>query len=547
MKPKNNVQAGIGTRPRLRFVPFDLSGVFHAANESDVQRLAIRGAGATLLSSGASLGVQIFSTVILARLLMPSDFGLVAMVSTFSLLLSNFGLNGFTEALIQREKLDHRLASNIFWTSVGAGIVISIAFVASGALLVKFYHNPLVGPVVAVASSAILITSCSVVHLALLKRAMLFSRVAANDIVARAISILATIVLALEGWRYWALVAGMVLLALTQSVGACILCKWRPGAPRRAAGTISVVRFAANVYAHFAFNYFARNTDNLLVGWLFGAQSLGFYKKAYDLFALSVSQTTAPLTNVAVSALSRFDPNSHRYRQSLLNALAVTTFLGMGLGADLTLVGKDVIRVVLGPGWEPAGRLFRFFGPGVGVMLLYTTHNWIHLSIGKADRWFRWGLIEYGVTVLLLVVGLRWDTEGIALAWTVSFWLLTMPALWYALKPIQLGIGPVIGVVWRYPIASLGAGLAAATLMRNFPALGLTGGAAIMRIVVASLGFSILYVASVVLIHGGIAPLRLVGRLLRKMAEGGLPFRRATTTAVDGVLSQSDVAASVAD
>ena len=102
------------------------------------------------------------------------------MVTTFSLLLSNFGLNGFTEAIIQREEMDHTLASNIFWISVSAGLFLTLGFAAAASLLVRFYHNPAVEPVAFGMSITVFITSSSVVHLALLKRAMLFSRLSAR-------------------------------------------------------------------------------------------------------------------------------------------------------------------------------------------------------------------------------------------------------------------------------------------------------------------------------------------------------------------------------
>src|SRR4029077_17082625 len=118
---------------------------------------------------GVGTGIQMISTIVLARLLTAADFGLVTMVTTFSLLLMNFGLNGFTEAAIQREDLDHRLASNLFWISVSAGLVLTIGFAAAGSVLARFYHDPLVARVAIGISPTILITSAQVMHLALLK------------------------------------------------------------------------------------------------------------------------------------------------------------------------------------------------------------------------------------------------------------------------------------------------------------------------------------------------------------------------------------------
>ena len=142
----------------------------------------------------------------------------------------------------------------------------------------------------------------------------------------------------------------------------------------------------------------------------------------------------------------------------------------MGIGADFALVGKDLIRFLLGPGWEEAGRIFALFGPGIGVMLLYNTHGWVHLSIGRPERWFRWGLMEFVCTASLFLLALHWGPSGIAFAWTVSYFLLMFPGFWYAGKPIGLGIGPVFAVIWKFFAASVGAGVGTALIIRDYAA-----------------------------------------------------------------------------
>jgi PST family polysaccharide transporter len=488
-----------------------------------VGELAVRGAGATVLSGGAGLAIQIVSTFVLARLLTPRDFGVVAMVTTFSLILSNFGVNGFTEAVLQREEMDHALASNLFWINLSAGLLLTFGFAAAGPLLAWFYRDPLVARVTVGVSLSIVITSVSVLHLALLKRAMRFPATSANDIVARFASVVVSILLGWAGWGYWALVAGAITLPLAQSIGAWYLCRWVPSLPRRVPGTASMVRFALHVYGRFSVNYFARNMDNLLVGWRFGANSLGFYKKAYDLYAGPVSAVTGPLTNVAVSALSRFRQDFVQYRQHIIRALALMAFAGMGLSGVFTLVGKDVIRVLLGPRWDEAGRIFTFFAPGIGVMLLYHSNGWIHLSIGRADRWFRWGIIELTVTGLLFLLALPWGPVGIAVAWTASFLILAIPAFLYAGRPIRMGVSPILAAVWKYPLASLLAGCASAVIIRGWPPLVAMAGAvgALTRIVVVSLLFGSLYLGAVTLLHWRFAPVLQLARLLRRMVPWG--------------------------
>jgi PST family polysaccharide transporter len=509
--------------------PFDENGAFvSSVPEADagLRQLAVRSAGITLLSGGVGLAIQIISTVILARLLTPADFGVVAMVTTFSLLLASVGQIGIPEAIVQREEMNQRLASNLFWINVGGGLLLTVVLAASGSLLARFYHDRRVAHVAIGTSLTIFLIMTSVVHLALLKRAMRFSAVSANDIIARAVSVAVSVILGWAGWGYWALVGGAIALPLSQSIGAWFLCRWVPGLPRRhVAGTGSTLRFALNTYGRFGVNYATRNTDNLLIGLRFNAQSLGFYKKAYDLFALNATQFVNSLTLVFVSALSRVRRDSDEYRRYLMGALTVMACFGMGLAGVLTLVGKDLIRVLLGPRWDESGRIFTFFGPGIGAMILYYTHGWIHLSIGRADRWFRWGIVEFSVTVLLFLVALPWGPAGVAIAWTASYSLLMIPAIWYAGKPIGFTVGPLLAAVWRYILASVLASFSTNLIIRTIPslsgALGATGAA--VRIVVVSLVLGVLYLSAVVLFHGSFEPIYQIFRLLREMAPSRWP------------------------
>lgn len=502
-------------------ITFDVSGAFRpTAVGNELRRLAIRGAGATVSASGVGLAVQVVGTVILARLLTPADFGVVTMVTTFSLLLSSFGLNGFTEAIIQFEEMDQYTASNLFWLNLGAGLVLAIAFVPVGSLLARLYHNPLVANAAMGLSLAIFIGAGSIVHLALLKRAMRFAATSTNDLVGRVVYTAVPIVLASRGWGYWALVAGIVAQQLSVIIGAWWLCRWIPSLPRRTGKTGAMVRFAVNVYGRFSVRYSTQNIDNLLVGWQFNAVALGFYKKAYDLFALSATQLTAPLHNVALATLSRLNQDPARFRRYLTNSLGIIAFVGMAASADLTLVGKDVVRLVLGPQWSESGRIFELFGPGIGVMLLCSTFGWIHLSIGKPGRWLRWTLVELALTASLFLAALPWGPVGIAAAWSVSYWALLIPGFWYAGRPIGFGVSSLITAIWRFAAASLAAGLATAAIIRGSPFWGAPSGtnAALGAIIIISALFVTLYLGVVILLHRGCAPLRQLVSLLLELA-----------------------------
>ncbi len=504
--------------------PFDANGVFMPfvpEGGDALRRVAVKSAGVTVLWGAVGLAVQMIGTVVLARLVAPREYGLVTMVTTFSLVLVGFGGSGVPDAVAQCKQICHQLASNLFWVTTGIGLLLTALFAGTGTLLALFYGETALVSLTVGLSVAIFLTSIAVMPLALLRRAMLFSTVARIEFLSKAVAVAVSISFALAGWGRWALVMGAVALPIASATGAWSQCRWLPGRPRHVGETGPLLKVATHTYGRFAVKYFASNTDNLLVGWRFGAAALGFYKRAYDLFALSASQLVFATSLVAVSALSRVRDDRAQFQRYLLGAIAVLAFLGMGIAGDLTLVGKDLIRLLLGPGWEPAGQIFTFFAPGIGIMLVYGTHGWIHLSIGRADRWFLWGLVEWVVSVLLFIAGLHWGPRGVAVAWDLSLWILVVPAMWYAGKPIGLGISPVIAEVWRYIVASLLAGVTCSLLLARYAFLsGMTGanGAAV-RIVAVSVSFVLLYLLGIVALHRSFAPLRSAVNLFREMVS----------------------------
>ena len=510
--------------------PFDDSGAFRPAEGGEgtgLRILVLKSAAVTSLSQAMKVAIQLLATIVVARLLAPADFGLMTMVTTFSLLFMNFGLNGFTEAVIQRKDIDHSLASNLFWVNMAFCVGLTIVFAAGGPVLARFYGDPRLTRVAQAMALTIFFTGLSVIHLALLRRAMRFAAVSVNEIVAQAVSVLISVALAYWGWGYWALVAAAVALPFTTLVGAVVQCRWIPSLPRRVEGTGPMVRFAMNIYGFFVLNYVTRNVDNLLVGWFFGAQALGFYKKAFDLAVFPIFQASGPLNTVAVPTLSRLADDPERYSRYIVRSLALLAFVGMGTGACMVLVGKDLIRVLLGPKWDEAGRIFTYFGFGIGAMFIYRVYGWLHLSLGTANRLFRWGFIELGVLLGLFLLGLRWGPTGVGLAWGVSCWILTVPAILYAPRPVQLKLADMASVVWRYVLASAMAGWACAVIIGLMPwPVGTISTVAVAgRIVVTSVLFSLLYLASIVLLHGGWTPLAEMVALGRDMMPRRTPAK----------------------
>jgi PST family polysaccharide transporter len=515
----------------LSFKPFDDDGRFlDHADDGQLGKRTVRNAGVTVFAQGSVFIIQLLGTVVLARLLTPSDFGIVTMVTTFSLLLASFGLAGFTEAVLQADALSEPQASNLFWINLCGALVLSVAFGAAGSLLARFYSNPRITKVAIGFAVVIFFSIVPIVHLALVKRAMRFARVSMLDIVARIGYVLVAIACALCKWGYWALVVAYLAQPLINCIGAWLLCSWIPKLPHKGRGTGRMMRYAMSVYGRYTLNYFTGNTDNLLVGWRFGAVALGFYKKAFDLFILPSCQLLAPILAVVVTTLSRKNKDMAEYKRYFLMGLGIVAFLGMAISASLTLTGKDMVRCLLGGQWGESGRVFTYFAPGIGLMLVYQTTAWIHLSMGTTARWLRWTVVELGLTGMLFLVGLRWGLVGVAGAWTTSYCVLMIPGFLYALRPLNLPITSILSTIWRYAAAAAVAGVACARALKDMPLpshLAINGlGRAIIRIAAYNALFGLLYLLFIIALFGSADPLRQFARLLPDLLPQIRSWRR---------------------
>jgi PST family polysaccharide transporter len=468
---------------------------------SELKHRAVRGGVFTVAAQVAGLAIQVISTIVLSRLLTPRDYGLVTMVTTFTLLLGNFGINGFTEAVIQQASITQEQLSTLFWINLGANAFLTLAFIVACPWIASLYREPDLLAIGVAVSFSFLLYALGTMHLALLKRNLQFRIVNLNQIGSMAIGLTVAIVGACLGWGYWALVANLLVTPFLTGAAAWVSCNWRPSLPKRGAGVGPLIRFAMNTYGHFCTNYGSRNLDKLLVGSVWGSKLLGHYKRAYDLFFMPVGLLPAALSTVAIASLSPLRNEPERFRKYYLKTICVVAFIGMGLSAAFFVVGKELLRVLLGPKWDDAGRIFTFFAPGMGIILIYSTNAWLHLSLGKAERLFRWGALELAVTAAAAAIASRFGPSVMAATWVGAFCLLIGPGLSYAGRPIGLTFRAVVSAAWPYTLAGVLSGSIGFSAHRFAVGISpsLTMKTALLRTVLLGSLTAVLYIGSLFL------------------------------------------------
>lgn len=233
--------------------------------QSDLRGRSVRGGVLNVTSQGAQFLIQSVATIVLARLLTPSDFGLVAMVSTVTGLGQAFADLGLSEATIQRKEISHNQVSALFWINVAIGLGLMTITLLSAPILARFYREPRLVNITLLVSLTFLFGGLRVQPDAILKRQMRFAALAIRDVASYAVAVPIAIFMAWRGASYWALVALPLILNFNVMMLSWLMIKWRPSLPRRDAQVGSMIAFGGNVAASYFIITVSRSADNVLM------------------------------------------------------------------------------------------------------------------------------------------------------------------------------------------------------------------------------------------------------------------------------------------
>lgn len=426
------------------------------AGDSDLSRRAVRGGTVTVTMQGVKFLVQITSTILLARLLLPEDFGLLAMVLVFTTLAGLLKDLGLTTATLQTPSITQGQASNLLWINAGLGTGIALVFAAAAPLVARFYDEPAVVDIMLVLAPVFVVNGLAAQHLALMRRAMSYGRLAVIELSGQLIAAAVAIVMAANGLGYWSLVALQALGAPVVLVLAWTLSGWRPSRPTKGQGIRQLLSFGGYLTGFTFLNYFTSQADKALLGWALGAGSLGIYTKAYNLFQLPMRQINPPVGAVALPILSRLRSVPEEYSRTYLRTVVLLAYLTMPVIAIAAGAADLAIPVVLGEQWTASVPVFRYLALGGILAPVLWTAGWVHQSLGRADRQFRWSLISDPLYVLSFFVGFRWGIEGVALAFALTVAALFLPTMHYALVPTSVRASDVVRSISRPLMLSLG-------------------------------------------------------------------------------------------
>ncbi len=402
--------------------------------KADLKGRSVRGGAVTMAGQIVKLLLHTGSTAVLARLLTPKDFGLIAMVTAITGLVSMFKDMGLSMATVQKDEINHAQISTLFWVNVGLSFLIMLVTAALAPAIAWFYGEPRLIWITLALAGAFIFSGLSIQHQALLRRQMRFGTLAVIEITSIAVGIATAIIAAWRGTSYWALVLMQIATAIAFTIGVLFACRWRPGLPVRRCGVRSMLAFGGNLTGFNFLNYFARNMDNVLIGRFWGPGQLGLYSRAYGLLLFPIHQVTGPITAVAIPALSRLQDDPERYRQYYYRAINLIAFISIPLVMVMAALSDEIIMVLLGKQWIGAGIIFKVLALTAIFQPVLSTTGWVYISLGQTKRMMYWGLISVPVIIMSFIIGLPWGPVGVAASYAICVVLILFPCLWFAFR-----------------------------------------------------------------------------------------------------------------
>lgn len=421
------------------------------AHNSDrsLKTKAVAGVRWSAASQFGRQGMGIVSTAILARLLSPTDYGLMGMAMVVTGFIGIFRDFGSSPALVQRQELDATLLSTVFWANIAFSLVTGCTIIAISPLAARFFHEPRVALLLCAVAPTFFFNSLSIVQQALLQRGLEFKSLANIELVASLLSYVVAVLVAWLDGGVWSLVAQayafLICLAVLLWQGAA----WRPTLTFSWPALHSVRRYSVNMVGYSVFNYWARNAGNILIGRFLGSGALGFYSMAGRLVQYPTMATSGLVGRVLFPLLSKMQDDRERLGRAYFRTVSLIAVVTFPLLLGIFAVASPLVHGLLSAKWTPMIAPLMVLALVGANQSLATMTGSIYQSTGHTGLMFRVGIVNGLLYVLGIALGLRGGILGVAIGYAVADALATVIDYFFAFRLIGQPMNAVFSAAWR--------------------------------------------------------------------------------------------------
>lgn len=378
-------------------------------------RLA-EGVSWTAAAQLASQTVTFAAGVLLARILAPSDFGVVAMALVYIAFVTVLGQTGFGSAIVYLDDVSEPDLCTMYWANLSVNVLLAVLAALCAPLAGAFFHDQRVTSIVTVTSLGLVIAALGGVQRTLLEKRLEFRRLARNKFLAAASYAGVALVLALNGAGVWSLVVGRLTEIAVDNGLAVFSTRWLPHLMFRRDSLRRLMGYGSRVWAGSLLYYGQENLDNLIVGRFLGAVSLGYYSIAFRLANITRWFYSRVVWKVMFASFSSGRSEPGVLRAAYLRVSSYSVLLAFGLCAGLALTAREFVGVVYGSKWLPAVGPLHILAIAAGIYCVGQAAGPALLALGKPGLQTRLTLVSTTLLLVGAIIGARWGTIGVAVA-----------------------------------------------------------------------------------------------------------------------------------
>lgn len=386
-----------------------------------VQPIATRASAAkaglwSALDLSLRQGLQFFVSVVLARLLTPADFGVIAIVSFFTSLSGIFIQGGFATALIQHADPSHEEKTAIFWLGMALSASMAAVLYVSGDVIARFYNQPLLVPLMAVAGFQIILSGLGSVHSALLARGLRFDLTMLSGIIASVISGAVGLGAAFAGFGIWALAAQACTTALISTISFWVFSPWRPTWYFRFSVLKPLLGFGTWISLSGILEIIYTQGSALLVGKLYGVQDLGFYNRAASTQQLPAMTLYSVIGRITLPLFAARVEEPDAVRRGLRTAIGLVMLVNVPAMIGISLLADPIVTTLFGEKWKAAAPILSILAIGGLLYPVHALNLQALLAHGGSARFFRIEVLKKIMGVGFVLVGTFYGVKGLAWA-----------------------------------------------------------------------------------------------------------------------------------
>ncbi|MCX7595550.1 MAG: lipopolysaccharide biosynthesis protein [Fischerella sp.] len=411
---------------------------------ANLRQKAVKGVIWSAVESWGRQAISFGVFFILARLLGPETFGLIALAGVFIAFVQVFLDQGLGTAIIQRKELESEHLDTAFWTNLATSTLLATLTVACAGFVANLFKEPQLTPILRLLSFNFVFGGLSSVQQAILQRNLAFKALAKRSLIAVIVSGAIGVVMAFLGFGVWSLVGQQLSSNLTQVFALWWVSDWRPGLKVSAKHFKELFAYGINVLGINLLNFFSLYSDNFLIGYFLGSVALGYYAVAYRILTIVSQLMISVLQKIAMPVFSRLQQEPEKMRQAFYSAIRLTSLFVFPVFIGMSILAPELIIVAFGKQWLPSIPVIRILSLA-GILYAGFYYNGpILMAVGKPSWHLRLSLLQAVANVICFFVAVRWGIVAVAASYVTRGYVMSPVPVWVLCKVIHIDLATYI-------------------------------------------------------------------------------------------------------